>query len=260
MTAGHHKEDRRLGAFFGLTVVLTLPAYALIAMVTQGVFLTPDQGYAFVPLATLAPLVAATVLIYRAEGWAGLKSFFLRAVDIRRITGKRTYATILFLPVVLMLAGVALAFGFGFDRLPASYSLLAAPVIFIGLFGGALSEELGWMGFAYDRMRNRWSPIIVAFSLGTFIALWHLPLYVFLIDDTVLLTAQVLFPLALRLLTVWLYTNSGNSILAATVFHTLFNVCYAVLAVNLGMTTGLCLLAGIALLSIRPFAPTPDRN
>lgn len=234
-----------LGLFFILTFLLTLPAYALIALTTRGVILSPEIGFAFVPVATLAPVAAAAILAYGRGGWSAVKALLLRVVDFRKITDKRWYLAIVLVPTILMLLGLGLSKLTGQVLVPAAFPLLAAPLVFVALFGGAMCEELGWMGHAYDRMQEKWSAFKSAVVLGLIITIWHLPQYAFLIDDPALLAAQLLFPLALRIWVIWLYNNTGKSIFAVTVLHTLFNVGYAVLSVNLVTTTALSL--GVAL-------------
>ncbi|TDD83818.1 CPBP family intramembrane metalloprotease, partial [Actinomadura darangshiensis] len=51
------------------------------------------------------------------------------------------------------------------------------------LIGGPLSEEPGWRGTAYPRMRATLGRFQVSLILGAIWAVWHLPL--FFIDDTV---------------------------------------------------------------------------
>lgn len=247
MTRSEPNPTRGIRPFLLLTVVLTLPAYALTGLATAGVILTPEAGFAFVPMATLAPLLAAAILTLRSSGWAGVWQLLRRALDFRRIAGRGWYFVIALTPPCLMLAATILATLAGWTLLPPNVPLIAAPIAFVALFGGALSEELGWMGYAYDRMRSVWGPVTQALVLGGFITLWHAPLYFFLIADPLLLLAQILFPLALRVWVVWIYHRGGESVLGVTVFHTLFNVGYAVLSVNLPLTTSLTLASALAL-------------
>jgi hypothetical protein len=44
--------------------------------------------------------------------------------------------------------------------------------------------------------------------------------------------AQFLGVIALRVLIVWLYSNTGNSVFIVILFHTMYNVCMTVIPVN----------------------------
>jgi uncharacterized protein len=96
------------------------------------------------------------------------------------------------------------------------------PLIIIGPF----SEELGWRGYAQDRLQKIWDPILSSIILGILWALWHLPLFY------MLGTAQndlglpfMPFLVTLAALSVgfgWLHNNTGGSIWAAIFFHWIY--------------------------------------
>jgi len=54
-----------------------------------------------------------------------------------------------------------------------------APGFFlVGLIFGVVAgflEEIGWSGFAYPRLRTRWTPLVAATLLGVGWGIWHLP-------------------------------------------------------------------------------------
>ena len=81
-------ENRPLLPFFLLTFILTLPGYALIYLCATGSILSPEMAQSFVPLAALAPVAAALILIARKHGKAGVKALLLPAFDFKRITNK----------------------------------------------------------------------------------------------------------------------------------------------------------------------------
>ena len=89
-----------------------------------------------------------------------------RSFDFRRIRAKRWYA-----PIFLLMAGVNVAV-YGLMRwmdipLPAPQILtLAAPLMFIAFFVGALGEELGWSGYITDPMLDRWNALQTGVLLG----------------------------------------------------------------------------------------------
>lgn len=51
------------------------------------------------------------------------------------------------------------------------------PAILVLMVAGPLSEEPGWRGFAYPRIRRRFSRLQTATLLGLIWAAWHLPLF-----------------------------------------------------------------------------------
>lgn len=245
-------KSKSLILFFTLTTVLAIPSYVLIGLASRGVILTPDMAFAFVPLVTFAPLIAALILTYRNGGWAATKSLLRRAFDFKRVRNKLWLAAALLTPPIIVALAWVLAEIFGLERLPVQLPLIAAPLVFLMFFVGALSEELGWMGYAYEPMARKWQTIKAALVLGLLIVAFHIPIYYFLIDDPVILAVQSLFPVALRVLVIWIYDNAGKSIFAATIFHTAYNSCYSLFEVNIVVATMLSVIAAAAAIYFMP--------
>ena len=65
-----------LVAFFVLTYIFTLPTYILVARNPL------EKAVAFIPLAALAPIVAALILSFKESGWPGAKSLLGRSFDL----------------------------------------------------------------------------------------------------------------------------------------------------------------------------------
>jgi membrane protease YdiL (CAAX protease family) len=89
----------------------------------------------------------------------------------------------------------------------------------------ALFEEIGWMGYAFDPMEERWSALGASLILGVLWAAWHIPLYILSGQDPVWIVAQLVSLLAIRTLIVWIYNNTGKSVFAAILIHAVYNVC-----------------------------------
>lgn len=232
-----YSENRHLKAFFVLTFILALPAYILVGLTSRNILLSPEMAYAFVPLSALAPIGAALILTLKESGWGGVKRLLKRSFDHKRITNKGWYLPTLFLAPFLVLSALGIALLLGLPLVDALFPVVAAPVVFFLFFGGALGEEVGWMGYAYEPMMARWNAFTAALLLGLIIALWHVPLYYFLIADPVTLTATLFLPVVLRILLVWIFNNTGQSVFATILFHAMNNVAFAVLPVNAVVST-----------------------
>lgn len=239
-------ENKPILPFFLLTFALTLPGYILLYLTANGSILTPDMTMVFIPVITLAPVSAALILTARNEGRAAVKKLLWRTFDYKRITRKSWIATTLLFPLAIFLVALAVAKLLGFTTNPAQAPLILFPIVFIGLFGGAWGENIAWMGYAFDTMENRWNALKAAIILGLILTLWHIPIYMYATDDPVFLPSMILFPLTLRILAVWIFNNTGKSVFAATVFHTLFNVGYILLEANLATVTAVSVVAAIA--------------
>ena len=91
-------------------------------------------------------------------------------------------------------------------------------------FIGAVGEELGWQGYAYARLKNGRSAINAALIIGAIWALWHVIPYVQLGRSADWIVWQCLGTIALRVIIVWLFVNTGQSVFVAVLFHTMLNM------------------------------------
>ncbi len=96
--------------------------------------------------------------------------------------------------------------------------------MFVVFFVAALGEELGWSGYVIDAMQDRWGALWAAFLLGLVWAGWHLVPFLQAHRSPGWIAWQCLFTVALRVLLVWVYNNTGKSVFAATLLHTMGNV------------------------------------
>lgn len=219
-------------SFFVLTIIFTLPAYVLITLTGLNIILSPEMVFALIPLSVIAPICAAMVLTYRKDGGAGVKKLLKRSFDYKRVKNKKWFwPTLLLMPLFfsLVLGGSYL---FDQELAAAPMPLIVAPIAFILFFFSALTEEVGWMGYAFEPMRNRWGLIKSTLLLGLFWGLWHMPMYIFTFPNPEMIIAQILGVIALRVLLVWLYSNTGNSVFIVILFHAMYNVCMSVIPVN----------------------------
>jgi membrane protease YdiL (CAAX protease family) len=170
------------------------------------------------------PVTAASILVYRENKTAGVIDWLKRSFDYKRIRAKVWYA-----PIVLLMPGVTVL-TYGLMRwmglpLPApQFPVLAALAMFLAFFVAALGEELGWSGYVIDPMQARWGALEASILLGLVWAAWH---YVPLMQahrSPAWIAWWSLCTVALRVLIVWLYNNTGKSVFAAVLFHAFTNV------------------------------------
>jgi uncharacterized protein len=91
-------------------------------------------------------------------------------------------------------------------------------------FLAAEFEELGWTGYALERMRERCSALSAGVVLGLVWAAFH---YVPLLQHSRSagrLAWWSLSTVALRILIVWISEHTGGSVLAAALFHAMSNM------------------------------------
>lgn len=213
--------SKSVWTFFLLVFILSIPLWLLGAITGQ---LDLPINLPLGALQAINPLIAASILIYREKGSEGLKALLKRAVDFRKIRRKGWYLPILFFwPIMMVLA-------YGLMRLVGAplpddlqFPLLALPVFLVLFLVAATGEEVGWSGYATDRLQARRSALKASVIIGTVWAIWHIVPFMQAHRSPNWILWQCLGMIPFRMLIVWLYNNSGKSVFAATVFHAMSN-------------------------------------
>jgi hypothetical protein len=106
-----------------------------------------------------------------------------------------------------------------------SIRILSIPIVFLVVLVAALGEELGWMGFVFGPLQERFGALKAATLLGAAWALIHIPLFsASTAMSTRWITWQCVYIGMTRILFVWVYSNSGKSLSAVTLMHATFNI------------------------------------
>lgn len=210
--------------FFGLTLVVSTPFLVLGAAAGRLADWLPEN----LPTSALmacSPLIAATILVYRAGGSSGLKGFLMRTFDFKRTTNRIWYLPVVFVfPVVMLPLTYAVMRLLGRPLPDPDFAVATVPPLVFTFFIAGFGEELGWTGYATDPMQRRWGALAAAVMLGAFGAAWHITPYIQGGNNATWITGQCLFTVASRVIIVWLYYNTGRSVFAAIVLHTMSNV------------------------------------
>lgn len=216
MTSQDLKKSHPL-AFFALVFALSLPFW--IMSLGAGRSDLPDNIPATDIGATLTPLIAACILISIENGKPGLKRYFGRILDYRRIKDKRwLVVAILLLPALYAVTYAAMKLAA--LPLPPHLNLSPALVSALALFSVAATvEELGYTAYATDALQQDHSALSTALIVGVPWALWHLPSMVQMGQTWQLIAWGVPGTVAFRVITVWIYNNSNGSLFAVVVAH-----------------------------------------
>ena len=191
----------------------------------------PLPGLPIAAAMFVCPALAALILTYRDRGSMGVTALLRRSFDGRRMP-KRWY-----LPILMLMPGVAVA-TFALERwtgtaVPAPHiALLPSTGLFLVFMVGALAEELGWTGFALDRLPVRWGAVQSGLLLGGIWAIWH---WVALIEahrSAAWIAWWSLGTVAMRIIMVGLYNHAGRSLFGVAVIHAMFNLCWQLFPVR----------------------------
>lgn len=212
--------------FFLLVIALSVPFYLLGALGGRLPGLTAQPASA---LMAFMPMIAALILVTRIRGGDGAATLLKRAFDFDRVSsvGWVLVAACL-LPIVAVLQYAVLRLT-GTALPTPQFALAATPLFLIVYFVGAIGEEIGWQGYAYPALRTRYSALMAAVFLGTFWALWHIIPFIQIGRTADWIFWHCLCIVVFRVIIVWLFVNTSESVFIAVLFHTMINLPWSVI-------------------------------
>ena len=201
--------------FFLLVYGLSLPIWVISAITNLELM----PGVPLSGLIAVCPVLAAALLVYQENKAAGVIALLKRAFDVRRVTAKIWYLpTLLLMPAVVALSYVVQRL-MGTPVPVPHITLLSVLTLSVAFFPFALCEELGWMGYSIDPLQQRWGALPASLILGAVWALWHYPGLLQEHRAVDWIAWWSLGTLALRVIMVWLYNNTGRSVCMVALFH-----------------------------------------
>lgn len=226
-----------LVCFYLLAVSTSWSIQVPLALQAQGITRS-EIPYALHYLAAYGPMLAAFVVTAVIDGARGISDLLGRVTRWR--VGVRGWVLAL---SPLLAYGLA-SFGSMFVR-GSSISLhelgkidflpnLGGGALIFWLLTFGLGEEIGWRGFLLRRLQRDYGELLSAFVVWIFWALWHIPLFFYLYDFSVL-PGWVIGLLAGSIVFTWIFNQTGESILIVAVFHGLFNSATACLHCKTGI-------------------------
>ncbi len=191
-----------------------------------------------------APSIAALIVAFLADGWKGI-------LDILRRLGRwranwRWYVFILFSPVVLYLIAVGVNVLLGgtapqFPLFRENQQLILMVFIFFLLpwQSSAFLEEIGFRGYALEKLQNKLGPLVGTLILGAFFGAWLLPEFFqpgssqYSMGGLRFYPWFILTEIGWSILMTWAYNNTNkSSLIAGYLFHTAFNTWSLVVLTN----------------------------
>jgi membrane protease YdiL (CAAX protease family) len=260
-TTAHEKALQTLKrypvvAFFALSYAITWPAWALEK---RGLAVMAFPGY-------FGPALAALFIAALVGGQESARDLLARLTHWRVPFKWWLVALLMAVGVTLLPMAASALFrpgeGADFDQLVAIAPQLAIVLVTGSLYGTvvAAGEELGWRGYALPLLAARHGALAATLMVGVFWGLWHLPLSFLYPQERLSLLDSVLYGLGVDLASViytWLSGRTGGSVLIASLFHGVYDVCLVVLGpvaqATLGIGSSLrahVLLLGVAAAAI----------
>jgi uncharacterized protein len=207
-------------AYFALTFLISWTGALAVAAppLIRHQPLPKMTGILMFPVMLLGPSFAGIVLTRIVDGKSGLRVLFSQMLRARVRPG---WYTALLIPPVLVLTVLLFLQRF-------VSSVYAPNRFFMGILFGipaGFLEEIGWMGYAFPKMRSPSNGLVPSILLGLLWALWHLPVINYLGTATphgvywpLFFLAFSLAMTAMRVLIAWIYTNT-ESVLLAQLMH-----------------------------------------
>ncbi len=120
------------------------------------------------------PSLLAIFLTWSKEGLSGLRTLVRRIIQFK--FGWRLYILI-FLIVIAGTDGQLAINTLMSNNFNGSLFLTQLGSFLPLLILGSLSEEIGWRGYALERLQVRWNALTSSLIVGLVWAFWHLPLF-----------------------------------------------------------------------------------
>jgi uncharacterized protein len=172
---------------------------------------------------TFVPIALALIFTLVESGPGGVSALLARLRPSASI-GPRWYAVgILLMPAIQLCAYViAVALGTTYDQhTPLSTLLLVVPLLVF-----AVAEEVGWTGYATGPLQRRYGALGAALVISVGGIVIHLIPYAAAGHSLSWIVGQSLLIIEGRIITVWVFNNTGKSILPAVLMHATYNLAY----------------------------------
>jgi uncharacterized protein len=209
-----------MAAYFALTFVISWMGALLVAAphLMRQEPLPKITGILMFPAMLLGPSLTGILLTRIVDGRKGVRSLFSRMFQWRL---PLKWYTVFFVPPALVLT---VLFGLKTIVSPSYAPNFFLMGILFGVPAGYL-EEIGWMGYAFPKMRLQSNALAASILLGLLWSIWHLPVIDYLGTATPHGAYWLPFFLAFtsvmtatRVLICWTYSNT-KSLLLAQLIH-----------------------------------------
>ncbi len=223
------KKPNKVNVWLFFLAVYALSALLILPVILSGKGMASPLNTALVAVFTFVPSLLGILFTYLTKDAEGRRDFWRRAFRWPRGKTKMALLGLVIMPAIVVtsylvssaISGTPVTLAYAAEVLTNWRSLLM--YLFVELTFGALSEELGWRGYALDELQSRMGALPSALIIGIIWAVWHTP--AFLIPGMsqhewggIFSWTYFAFILSIPLGSViitWAYNNTGRSILVA---------------------------------------------
>jgi membrane protease YdiL (CAAX protease family) len=221
-----HKQRHRWPGF-PWTFFLVLFAASIPLWILGGLFDTQLMpGLRLNALMFICTALVACIFSANKDGSSGVRKLILRCVDFRKIGSIGWFLTSLLLMPGVLFASYLTLQSMGLPLPVPSIPWAIAPLLLLVFFFTAACEELAWSATVLDPLQDRFGTLAAGFIIGAIGAAWHVVPFVQVHPSTSWVLGQCLFTVAFRVVLVWLYNNTGGSVVAVSLCHATYNVAW----------------------------------
>jgi uncharacterized protein len=209
-----------------------------IPVVLTGMDISVTPGIVLFIIGIFGPAVSGILLTYLTGDQPERQEYWSRLTSFTRIR-PRWYAIIILIAPVSSVLAILTGFVIK-GNIPSldtavsyvTHPLAIIPFAMVTMINGPLPEELGWRGYALDRLQRKWNALVSSLVLGMIWAVWHMPIFFIrgsLLSEVVPLWSKQFWVsmgpgiLAIAVVMTWIYNNTQRSTLAAILFHFMMN-------------------------------------
>jgi membrane protease YdiL (CAAX protease family) len=211
--------------FWGPLALFKIPTISFVSDVKG-----PAWAITVFIIGGFVPSLLAIFLTWKKEGVSGLRRLGQRILQFK--LGWRWYGFI-FLIVIAGTAGQLTIYNLLGNTFNGDLFLAQLGSLLQLLILGPLSEEIGWRGYALERLQTRWNALISSLIVGLVWALWHLPLFMMVgtsqYELGIPFAGFLITLMAVSVLCTWLYNNTQQSLWSAILLHWLWTYAAQVL-------------------------------
>ncbi|MEJ1999262.1 MAG: type II CAAX endopeptidase family protein [Maritimibacter sp.] len=205
--------------------------------------------------AAWGPLIGALIVAFVRGGPGGVLSLMKRGFAFR-FAARWYLIAFLTSPLLIGLSYlVGMLEGDGMSVSEAMQNPAIIPIAFVVILltGGPLQEEFGWRGTLLDPLQARFGALWASLMVGAIWGAWHIPLFLFPNDAGPYygrpFWGLMITTMLISVLFTWIWNNTGRSLLAVMIFHTMFNLTHWALPV-LGSDLAALVLFGLQILAV----------
>ena len=235
-------NDYRPKQYFLHTFTVTFVLWAIGAYFS----FQKDNGFYMIImlLGLITPFIISIWMIYHAKNPVLKKDFINRIINFKLINIKLLPLLFLIMPFTILLSiAISLLLGESTAQFQLSsefsFSSGFVPVILL-LLMAATFEELGWRGYAFDSLQERYNYFHATLVFSILWSLWHFPLifvnnsYQYEIFNENIWYGVNFFVsiIPMGIIISWICIKNGKSIFAAILFHFMINLAQEVLAIT----------------------------